>query len=98
MMVAALYSNEGLNDDKGTRQKAIEDIEESYQEAISSLVTGVVVEEEEIDTSNPFWGAMEKGMEKIHGPKTTITDARVADVMSEEQQQQDDFSRYIDQS
>lgn len=55
-MIAALWANSNFDDDRGSRQKAIEEIEEKYQEAI--LKIHGVEDEFEIDKSNPFFGQM----------------------------------------
>jgi len=73
-MIASLWANSNYDDDKGTRQKAIEEIEENYQEVIVQVFEGAKAEpEEEIDESNPFWASAKKGQEKLFA-QVGITD------------------------
>ena len=72
MMIAALWANSGFEGQDGAnaRREAIEDLEMHYDEAVEKIHSGVQAEpEEEIDTDNPFWGQMQKGMDKIHQPR-----------------------------
>lgn len=92
-IVAAFWANDGMNDDKGTRQKAIEDIEENFQAAVDQIL-GNAPPEDEIDESNPFWGQMKKSMEQIHG-HLPVTDA---ETVQKQIEQEDEYSKYIDQS
>jgi hypothetical protein len=68
-MVAALWSNSNYDDGKGTRTKAIRDIEESYAEALvaieRALGSGYVSEEEKLEKENPFFQAAERGLQKV---------------------------------
>lgn len=97
-MVASLWANSNYDDDKGTRQKIIADIEENFDEAMNSIVGGTV-REEEIDKSNPFYSAMQRGVDKVQGT-SRVTDKNVEEVIEEEtkETQEDEFSKYIDQS
>lgn len=96
-MIQALWANDGMNDDKGTRQNAITDIEESFTEAVAMIMsgTGPEMEEEEIDPENPFFKPMYEGMEKLHTakPQPSMDEDTVKRIIEQEQ----DFSRYIDQ-
>lgn len=56
-MISGLWANTNYDDNKNTRQKALKDIEESYQEAISIIYNGP--EEFEIDMDQPFFKAMD---------------------------------------
>lgn len=56
-MISGLWSNSNFDDGKNTRQKALKDIEESYQEAIKIIYNGA--EEYEIDLDQPFFKAMD---------------------------------------
>lgn len=66
-MIASLWANSNYDDDKGTRQKAIEEIESSYQSVVMQVFEGVQTEqEEEIDeVNNPFFAAAKRGQEKL---------------------------------
>ena len=64
-MISALWSNSNYDDDKGTRQKAIEEIESNFQGAVNQIFSGKVAQEEEIDESNPFFVAAKKSQKKL---------------------------------
>jgi hypothetical protein len=90
-MIHALWANDGFNDNKGTRQNAIQEIEANFEEA-KNAVLGLLPEEAEIDKDNPFFAQMEKGMAKLHeshGESEETVKARI--------DQEADFHRYIDQ-
>lgn len=90
-MIAALWSNSNYDDDKGTRQKALEEIEENFEEAMQIVLYGGH-QEEEIDKENPFFAAAERGLAKIEVPRqdegSTVT---VKDVV-------DGYAKDIDQT
>lgn len=56
-MISGLWSNANFDDDKGTRTKALEEIEESFQTAILS-VYDESYEEPQIDWDDPFFSSM----------------------------------------
>ena len=64
-MIASLWANSNYDDDKGTRQKAIEEIENSFQNVISEVFEGNDSSEEEIDENNPFFASAKKGQQKL---------------------------------
>lgn len=68
-MVAALWSNSNWDDDKGSRKKAIADIESNYKEAIEAvelaLSTRTVQEDEKLNDDNPFFAAAERGLSRV---------------------------------
>lgn len=68
-MIASLWANSNYDDDRGSRQLAIQEIEEKFNEAILSIHGIISVEEEDIDKSNPFFAQMEKGMAKLQQPE-----------------------------
>jgi hypothetical protein len=80
-----------MNDDKGTRANAIEEVERQFDEMVQSI-QGAGPEEVEIDKENPFFAAMEKGMAKLELPPGMDQETMKAVV-----EQQQDFSKYIDQ-
>jgi len=95
-MIAALWANDGLNDDKGTRASLITEVEEQYDEAVNQITTGIFQQdtEESIDKESPFFAAMERGKTKLEQRLPIEDQATVEQVVNQEQ----DFSRYIDQS
>lgn len=90
-MIAAFWANDGMNDDKGTRANAIQELEQNFEDAISAILGGGT-EEAEIDKSNPFFAAMEKGLAKLELPEGMSEESMKA-VIAQEQ----DFQKYIDQ-
>ena len=58
-MISGLWSNSNLDDDKNTRQNALTEIEESYQETIRLIYSRESTEDPEIDIDElPFFKAM----------------------------------------
>lgn len=68
-MIASLWSNSNYDDDKGSRQTAIEEIEEKYETAVAIITLGYDPNEEEIDYDNPFFAPVKKGLERIEDPR-----------------------------
>lgn len=69
-MIAALWSNSNYDDDKGSRKTAIEELESNFDETVKAIMFGVPDDEDEqVDESNPFWGASKRGVEKIQTPR-----------------------------
>lgn len=64
-MIASLWANSNYDDDKGTRQKAIEEIEASFQNVVAEVFDGENSSEEEIDEENPFFVAAKKSQQKL---------------------------------
>jgi hypothetical protein len=65
-MISALWANSNYDDDKGTREKAINEIESNFNSVIASVFEGKInQQEEEIDESNPFFASAKKGQEKL---------------------------------
>lgn len=82
MMIAALWSNSGFEGQEGAnaRRTAIEELEEHYDSAATQILTGVMPQEEEIDSNNPFFAAGREGMKKILAPnRLEVSDALLAD-------------------
>jgi hypothetical protein len=87
-MIAALWSNPNLDDDKGTRKSAIEDIEEKCEEAVRMILTGIDPDEEVIvEDTYGFFAAGERGAAKITSPRDDEGTVREAV----------DYGSYIDQ-
>ena len=55
-MISGLWSNSNYDDNKRTRQKALSDIENSYQEAVNVIYNGV--ESFDVNIDQPFFAAM----------------------------------------
>ena len=55
-MISGLWSNSNYDDNKRTRQKALSDIENSYQEAVNVIYNGV--ESFEVNMDQAFFAAM----------------------------------------
>lgn len=62
--MAALWGNPNLDQEKEYRPKQMEAIDHSYSLAIARLYDEIDDEEEEIDKDDPFWQAMERGIQK----------------------------------
>jgi hypothetical protein len=87
-MIAALWSNSNWDDDKGTRQSQIEQLEAQYEEVITKVLSRNPPEqEEEIDENNPFFAAAKRGVEKLEEPRND--EGTVKEVI--------DYSKGIDQ-
>ena len=86
-MVAALWANSNYDDDKGTRQKAIEEIEGNFNAAVDEIISGVP-RDEKIDKDDPFFAPLKNQPEVEAVPKP---DETVMANMTE------DMMRYIDQ-
>ena len=92
-IIAAFWANDGMNDDKGTRQSAIEEIEQNFDEAVQTVL-GSAPAEEEIDESNPFFAPVKKARETLEG-HLPDHDAETVQKMIEEESE---YTKYIDQS
>lgn len=64
-MIASLWANSNYDDDKGTREKAIDEIENNFNSVITSFFEGKTQKEEEIDENNPFFASAKKGKQKL---------------------------------
>lgn len=54
-MICGLWANSNYDDNKNTRKKALQDIENNFQEAVNIIYNGV--ESYEVDMDQPFWAA-----------------------------------------
>lgn len=62
-MINALYSNSNYDGENAKiRDQVIEQLEEQFSNAMSSLYGGVNPEDDVIDKDNPFFQAMERGL------------------------------------
>lgn len=93
-MIASLWANSNYDDDKGTRQNAIREIEESFR-AATDQITGNAVDDERIDRNNPFFGQMKDGIATIQAPRDD--EGTVAQAIQPDAPDNNEFSRYIDQ-
>jgi len=66
-MINAIHSNPNMDGDKIDKPEETRKIEEAFDEAIESIYRDGPVEPE-IDKSNPFWGAIDRGLEWIDNP------------------------------
>lgn len=84
MMISALWANSGFEGQDGAnaRRDAIEELETNYEEAVSGILGGTVPEEQEIDKSNPFFAAAERGLAKVAPPPKT--DGTVAEAIEDD--------------
>lgn len=64
-MIASLWANSNYDDDKGTREKAIEEIENNFNSVITGFFAGQTEQEENIDKNNPFFASAKKGQQKL---------------------------------
>jgi hypothetical protein len=71
MMINALYSNSNYDGENSKiRDQVIERLEDQFTAAIRAMYAGKTdSSEEEIDKNNPFFGAMERGLERQGVPK-----------------------------
>lgn len=85
MMIAALWANSGFEGQDGAnaRREAIEELEEHYDNAVKNILFGSMQEaEDEIDKTNPFFAAAERGLARI--APVAETNGTVAEVIEEE--------------
>lgn len=91
-MIASLWANSNWDDDKGTRQSAIEELEAKYTEAIDAIhelfsgspraseasqeeiVPGT--EAVELDKSNPFFAAVDRGQARLAKRLSHVTNQK----------------------
>lgn len=69
LMIAAIWANSNYDDpDKNPRQAFINNLERDVEKKLAKIY-GMADEdiEQEIDENNPFWKAMYRGLEKLHG-------------------------------
>lgn len=64
-MITGFYSNSNYDDDKGTRNKAISQLEDQFKEAIAELYEPTIKEEKDPIKGNPFFDAMNVPGEEI---------------------------------
>ena len=69
--IAATWANTNLDssDNKDARQNWQESIDRGFSIAIAKLYGDAIEDEDEIDKDDPFFAAMEKGMNKRKLPK-----------------------------
>jgi len=87
-MIAALWSNSNYDDDKGSRQNAIREIEGNFSAAVAEIQGGIV--EDEIDENDPFFAPLKNKpeIESVAKPEGTVADNIPED---------NEFTRCIDQ-
>jgi hypothetical protein len=68
-MISGLWANTNLDDGKDTRQKALTDIEESFQRAVNYIYNGTTEEEEYRKMlEEPFFAAIDKSDNSSDAP------------------------------
>jgi len=74
-MVAGLWANSNLDDGKNTRQKMLQDIEETFSSALHEIYTGRTPEVDVDLKNDPFFAAMKiPGEEPQEASSTTVPD------------------------
>jgi hypothetical protein len=72
-MITGFWANDGMNDDKGTRNKALEELEEQFAQAVDLVQSGRSQQEEqgftEEDEANPFLAPAIKATREIETPR-----------------------------
>jgi hypothetical protein len=97
-MIAALWSNPNWDDKKGTRKRAIDGINEDFDDAIEAISAAFIKrdipEQKKLGDDNPFFAAADRGLAKV--------DARVAQMRKRElpkaQVQEINYMKGLDQS
>lgn len=81
-MITGFWANDGMNDDKGTRTKALEELEGQFADAVELIESGRTRAEEvgftEEDEKNPFLAPAIKATREIETPRNdegTVQDA-----------------------
>lgn len=101
-MVAALWSNSNYDDGKGTRTKAIRDIEESYADALEAVERALgssrVPEEEKLEKDNPFFQAAERGLQKVDKRVERMKGNRDSSADDQSEDEDSHFKMDLDQS
>ena len=81
-MIAALWANSNYDDDKGSRQKALQEIEANFETWISEFTHGTLTPaEEEVEDTYGFFEAGKRGEEKIHSRVPLSNETRMSDVI-----------------
>jgi hypothetical protein len=71
-MITGFWANDGMNDDKGTRQQALTQLEEQFDEAKKLVYAGASQPEDvltEEDAENPFLAPAIKATREIETPR-----------------------------
>lgn len=66
-MIASLWANSNYDDDKGSRKRAIEEIEENFSQVVDSIVNPN--QEADIDPDNPFFNPAARAKAQIEAPR-----------------------------
>lgn len=74
-MIAGMWANTNLDDNKGTRSQHLEEIQHSYDQTVKEIYTGI--REEDIDLNqDPFFAAMKVPGENLLKPEESIVPDR----------------------
>lgn len=73
-MTTGFWANDGMNDDKGTRKKALDELEDQFQQAVELVVLGKTATAAENiltkeDEKNPFLAPAIKATREIEAPR-----------------------------
>lgn len=76
-IITGMWANDGLNDDKGSRQEALQELEEQFDEAVKLIWSGVAgaQQEEDLhrfteeDEKNPFLAPAIRATRAIEAPR-----------------------------
>lgn len=72
-MITGFWANDGMNDDKNTRQNALIELDEQFDRAVRLILSGdAVIQEERIteeDEKNPFLAPAIKATREIESPR-----------------------------
>jgi hypothetical protein len=87
LMMAAIWANSNYDDpEKNPRKHFVEQLEADAEKKLAKIYgIDTEPEEAEIDKDNPFWAAMYRGLEKMHGtaiPTKDEVDRAIADAKS----------------
>jgi hypothetical protein len=81
-MVTGFWANDGLNDDKGSRDQALVELEQHFEKAVKLILSGQSIETTETlteeDEQNPFLAPAIKATREIETPRDdegTVKDA-----------------------
>jgi hypothetical protein len=72
-MISGFWANDGLNDEKGSRQQALDDLEAQFTRATNMILSGETVQKDDQltkeDEENPFLAPAIKATREIEMPR-----------------------------
>ena len=86
-MTTGFWANDGMNDDKGTRKQALDELDEQFEQAVEMVYAGATTAEAANvltaeDEDNPFLAPAIKATREIEAPRDdegSVKDAIDAD-------------------